>query len=124
MDRVGMIDSGLRFSMDRDFILRLLAETTFDTIRGYLGAFRVHEEAKSATLLAVSIAEDRLIMERYRDRFPPLMPASRWLNRLFLRLVRLISLVVDAPPGYLTCRIGRKAGLPVPVDWLRREPYR
>ncbi|NDD62539.1 MAG: glycosyltransferase [Acidobacteria bacterium] len=123
MERVGLIDSGLRFSMDRDFILRLLAETRFDSIRGYLGAFRVHEEAKSSTILAVSVAEDRLIMERYRDLFPPLIAGSRRLNRLLLRLSRLVSLMVDAPPGYLACRIGRKIGLPAPIDWLRREPY-
>ena len=124
MESAGMIDPGLRFSMDRDFIIRLLIQTRFATLRGYLGSFRVHDEAKSSTIIEVSTAEDRLIRERYEPLFPPLVPGSHRLNRLVLRLLRLSGLIADAPMGYLAYRLGRKLGLPVPLDWLRQEPWR
>lgn len=122
MDRAGMIDRTLRFSMDRDFIIRLLMHGRFAALRGYLGAFRVHDQAKSSTILEVSIAEDREIRERYQESFPPLLPNPR-LNRLLLRLLRLGNLIYDAPAGYLAYRLGRALHLPVPLEWLQREPY-
>jgi hypothetical protein len=65
-----------------------------------------------------------LIRERYEPLFPPLVPGSHRLNRLVLRLLRLSGLIADAPMGYLAYRLGRKLGLPVPLDWLRQEPWR
>lgn len=122
LERAGTIDRTLRFSMDRDFIIRLLMNGRFGALRGYLGAFRVHDQAKSSTILEVSVAEDRMIYDRYRDDFPPLV-LNPGLNRWLLRLLRLGNLIYDAPAGYLGYRLGRALGLSVPVDWLLREPY-
>jgi len=121
-DRIGLIDVELKFSMDRDFILRILTQSRFATLRGYLGAFRVHSEAKTSTMIDVSVSEDGLIKERYKQFFPPIVAGFPRLNYLLLRFYRMVSLIVDAPVSYLAYRLGHKIGISVPINWLRREP--
>ena len=120
MEKAGMIDEQLRFSMDRDFIIRMLMHGRFAGMNGYLGAFRVHDEAKSSTILETSVAEDRLIRARYEGAFPRLVK-NRALNYSLLRLLRLLNLLYDAPISYLACKFGKKLHLPVPIDWLESK---
>ena len=122
MKKTGMIDESLRFSMDRDLIIRMLMHGRFAGKRGYLGVFRVHDQAKSSTILETSIAEDLIIRTRYEGYFTRIS-TNVTLNHKLLRLLRFFTLSYDAPISYLACKLGKKLHLPVPVEWLKQEPY-
>ena len=117
MERAGMIDESLRFSMDLDFIIRLLLHGRAGRTRRYLGMFRLHDAAKTATIVEQSWRENELIYERYRDQIPlPPMPAR--LNKFWLRSQRILKVLLDAPPSYFAFKVGRRLGLPAPTSWL------
>ncbi|MFN0084286.1 MAG: glycosyltransferase family 2 protein [Blastocatellia bacterium] len=119
MDRVGGIDETMNFSMDVDLIMRLLLHGRAARTRDYLGMFRVHDEAKTATIEALSKAENRIIHERYRGRVPLAVPRAlaRW-NRAALSARRVAAVLAEAPAAYWAFKIGRRLGLPVPAAWL------
>ncbi len=110
MEKVGLIDPGMRFSMDYDFILRLLVHGRVDRLRGYGGMFRLHSEAKTARMTEVAIEENEISRQRYRESFPPLV-ASPTLNRLLLKAIRWLRLAVDAPFSYIVFKLGKRMGL-------------
>lgn len=122
MNKTGLIDETLKFSMDRDFIIRMLMHGRFAGKRGYLGVFRIHGEAKSSTILETSIEEDLIIRQRYKGYFPKIV-GNASLNHILLRFIRFLNLMYDAPISYLACKIGKKFHLPVPIDWLQQERY-
>lgn len=65
----GPFDEALLFSMDYDFICRLLlAGATFGRIGVALGAFRKHEQAKTANYQAIMLAEGALLRRKYFGR--------------------------------------------------------
>jgi glycosyltransferase involved in cell wall biosynthesis len=64
--KVGGVDRALRFCMDRDLFLRLTRAGPSARIPGLaIANFRLHEEAKTSTLVDVWQREDRLLRERY-----------------------------------------------------------
>ncbi|WP_322486802.1 glycosyltransferase family 2 protein [Chloroflexus sp.] len=66
-EQVGGVDRSLRFCMDRDLFIRLSAAGPSRRIPGPpLGDFRLHEEAKTATLHTVWQHEHALLRRRYR----------------------------------------------------------
>lgn len=117
MQRTGMIDESLRFSMDLDFIIRLLLHGRSGRTRRYLGMFRLHDGAKTATIVEQSWPENELIYERYRDQFP-LPPMPKRLSKLWLRAQRIAKVLLEAPPSYFAFKLVRRLGLPAPTRWL------
>lgn len=85
-EEVGGIDDQFRFCMDRDLFLRLARMGPTRRIPGpSLADFRIHDEAKSATLLDVRRAERSCLMDRHgRDALRSrrrLLQAGWWLWR-------------------------------------------
>lgn len=120
MDQIGMIDETMRFSMDLDFIVRLLLHGRAGRTRRYLGMFRLHEDAKTATMVEQSWYENRIIRDRYCHQLPlPKMSAA--LSKLWLRTQRVGKVLFDAPPLYFAFKLGRRIGLTPPVSWLGSE---
>ncbi|MDX2030000.1 MAG: glycosyltransferase family 2 protein, partial [Blastocatellia bacterium] len=119
MDRIGGIDEAMHFSMDVDLIVRLLLHGRTERTRDYLGSFRVHDEAKTATIEALSKEENRIIQTRYRDQVPLAVPPAfaRW-NRAALSARRIAAVLAEAPAAYWAFKLGRRLGLPVPASWL------
>lgn len=67
---VGGINSSLSFCMDRDLFLRLTAIGKSKRIPGPpLADFRVHDEAKSSTILEVAEKESMELIEKYGNPF-------------------------------------------------------
>lgn len=120
MERAGVIDESLRFSMDLDFIVRLLLHGRAGRTRRYLGMFRLHEDAKTAKIVELSWRENQIIYERYRDQLPlPSLPES--LSKFWLRAQRIAKVLMDAPLSYFAFKLGRRLGFPAPVKWLSGE---
>ena len=117
MTQTGVIDETLRFSMDLDFIVRLLLHGRAGRTRHYLGKFRLHEDAKTATMVEQSRRENQIIHDRYREQLP-LPPLPESLSKLWLRARRIVKVMLDAPPSYFAFKLGRRLGLKVPVSWL------
>ncbi|MGC8800602.1 glycosyltransferase family 2 protein [Chloroflexus sp.] len=71
-EHVGGVDRSLRFCMDRDLFIRLSIAGPSRRIPGPpLGDFRLHEEAKTATLQAVWQREHALLRRRYGQSLAP-----------------------------------------------------
>lgn len=65
-ERSGGLDEAFRFCMDREFFLRAARRgASFRLVPEFLGAFRVHEEAKTSRLQSVRNEEDERLLERY-----------------------------------------------------------
>ncbi len=65
-ERVGGVDRSLRFCMDRDLFIRLSAAGPSRRLPGPpLGDFRLHDDAKTATLLTIWRREHALLLRRY-----------------------------------------------------------
>lgn len=111
MERIGLMDESLKFSMDLDFVLRLLLAGRVGRVRRFLGMFREHGAAKTSTMLEVCRRENRMLTERYAGQFAA-------ANRRWLQARRSARLLFDAPPGYLAFKVGRRLGLPVSASLL------
>lgn len=69
MRAAGGIDAQLEFALDYDFFVRLMAVGRFERIKDYFGAFRVHEQSKTSTVLATTGKDEiALIRRRYAIR--------------------------------------------------------
>lgn len=80
----GGVDASLRFCMDRDLFLKLVGVGPGARIPGKpLADFRVHEEAKSSTILDVASAENKKLIERYGT---PWLSSREWLLNLLWQL--------------------------------------
>ncbi len=85
MREVGSIDATLEFALDYDFFVRLMAVGRFERINDYLGAFRVHDQSKTSTVLATTGKQEiELIRQRYAIRNHPW---DRIVGGLLRRLV-------------------------------------
>lgn len=68
-DQIGLLDTSYRFALDYEYWQRMLAAGfTFHMIPRYLGAFRIHPEAKTSSWRSVRDAELPRIYERYLGR--------------------------------------------------------
>ncbi len=117
MFRVGLLDEGLHFCLDRDFILRLLCQGRVERTSRYLGMFRVHEAAKTTNLVEVGMKEDKVIIERYLPAFASSAP--RVVNRVRWQSWRMVRLLAEAPLSYLLFKVCRRMGIPASPRWLR-----
>lgn len=115
MKRVGTIDESFRFSMDLDFVLRLMLNGRVSRTKRYLGMFREHEAAKTSTIVDICLRENQVIFERYRDLFPSRPGLKQWLS-----LRRTCSVALEAPL-YFAFKVGQRLKLPVPIDWLSEK---
>jgi len=74
IERCGYIDEALHFTMDTEYWLRLLVHgCRFQHTGGTLGAFRVHEAAKTTTHHAVHVANMLTVTTAFIERAPPEM---------------------------------------------------
>ncbi|MGE0102275.1 MAG: glycosyltransferase family 2 protein [Blastocatellales bacterium] len=103
---VGYLNQKYDFSMDYDFILRMISLYRTHRTQKFIGMYRVHESAKSALILDRCLAENSLIRsllhEKYKDRFPF---HSISLSKLYLRIIRIIKVAFDAPVMYLLFKL-------------------
>lgn len=106
MEKVGLIDEQLSFSMDLDFILRLLIDGIARRTKFHLGMFRVHETSKSALLIDQCVYENSIINNRYKRFITPAIPtANPVFNKLYLRAKRLVGVLFDAPICYVIFKL-------------------
>lgn len=115
MERAGKIDESFRFSMDLDFVLRLMLHGRVSRTTRYLGKFREHEAAKTSNIADICLRENQIIFDRYREFFPFRTGLKHWLS-----LQRISSVAVEAP-SYFAFKIGQRLKLPVPIQWLGAE---
>jgi hypothetical protein len=66
IENVGLLDENLTYSMDLDFLCRLLMKTEVSYCSQAFSEFRIHEGSKTGTKYYDFILEDILIFRRYR----------------------------------------------------------
>lgn len=111
MQNAGGIDAHLEFALDYDFFVRMMSLGRFEHINDHFGAFRVHAQSKTSTVLATTgKAEIDLIQERYAIRRYPwdrfvggvLRRYIEWRSgRTFERERRLLQSMLTASKGPL-----------------------
>jgi len=85
-EQKGNVDPSYRFAMDYDLFVRYMDGGRFQRVNRFLAAFRIHDTAKTSTLLnSVGYEEVARIYQQYRIQPIPL------LGRLFPLSVRLRS---------------------------------
>lgn len=73
-ERAGNIDASYRFAMDYDLFVRFMAKGRFRRVHRFLAAFRIHEQAKTSTLLeTVGTQEIGNVYRKYAIRPVPLL---------------------------------------------------
>ena len=73
-ERAGNIDTSYRFAMDYDLFVRMMAKGRFRRVNRFLAAFRIHEQAKTSTLLeTVGTAEIGKVYRKYAIRPVPVL---------------------------------------------------
>ncbi len=82
-ERAGGLDVGMRFCLDLDLYLRLLRCGKAARVSKFLGAFRLHETSKTATLQEVADAEREIVYQRYQTG--KISPVTRRLLYHFYR---------------------------------------
>lgn len=65
MDEAGGVDPGFQFAMDYDLFERMMRQGKFVRLNTFLGAFRVHPEAKTSAVMA-DIGEPEIAKVRQR----------------------------------------------------------
>lgn len=93
------LDSGLRFCMDLELVVRLArCGATFARIPAFLGAFRLHGASKTTNLDDVRRSEEANILERYglaNERV-----RTKWLDCVGAHLARRAAIVADGAWRY------------------------
>ena len=108
-ERMGGLEEAFRFCMDREFFLRAAHRGAgFLLVPAFLGAFRVHGEAKTQRMQEVRRAEDERLMERYA---PGAGPVRRGLGKAASLAFRSISYVRQGDVRYAADRALRNLGL-------------
>jgi glycosyltransferase involved in cell wall biosynthesis len=106
MRRVGMVDQELVFCMDRDLILRLIWNGKVVRTTKYLGMFRHHAEAKTATIQDIHHQEKEIIQLRYRHYHTTVLPA--WFWRVYLTVRRYMLTMSEAGWTYTLSKLRRR----------------
>ena len=76
-EKAGGMDASFEFTMDRDLFLRITAVGPSDRIPGSpLGEFRIHNEAKSSTILDVAEQDSKRLLDRESN---PFLKRVRWI---------------------------------------------
>ncbi len=92
VDRYGPLETGLRYCMDYEYWLRILAERPPFFLQAKLAGSRLHPETKT---LGRKEAVHREILEMLGDKFG--VPPSRWIHNLAHVIVRERGLTRDTP---------------------------
>jgi glycosyltransferase involved in cell wall biosynthesis len=83
-EQAGGIDARLQFCMDRDLFLRLAGVASSRRIPGPpVADFRIHDQAKSSTMLSIADQESAALIARYGN---PHLKTHRWLLGRLWRL--------------------------------------
>lgn len=114
-ERTGGLDEDFRFCMDREFFLRSAhLGVAFRLVREFLGAFRVHPDAKTGTLRGTRKTEDERLVEMYLGH-PGRLRLG--LGKAVSVGFRLLAYLWQGDVGYATDRALRNVG-------LRKAPLR
>jgi glycosyltransferase involved in cell wall biosynthesis len=112
---LGGLDEAFRFCLDREFFLRAAhRRAAFRLVPEFLGAFRVHEEAKTRGMQKVRRTEDERLMDLYASSPGPL---RRALGKSASLGFRTLSYLCRGDLGYAGDRALRNLG-------LRKAPIR
>ena len=107
-ERVGGLDEEFRFCMDREFFLRAAHRGAgFRLVPGFLGAFRVHGEAKTHGMQEVRREEDERLMDRYASGQGPL---RRRLGKSASLGFRALAYLCQGDVRYAADRVLRNLG--------------
>lgn len=97
--KIGMLDSQLQFIMDYEFFMRAgIQGGKFKHIRFFLGAFRLHGDSKTNTILSVARKEREFIDNRYGYNKRKKL---RFLLRTFSILRRSIYYLAQGDTDYV-----------------------
>lgn len=103
-ERAGNVDPSFRFAMDYDLFVRMMAVGRFRRVDRFLAAFRIHQTAKTSTLLeTVGAQEIGRVYGKYRISIIP--GVSQVVGFAFTYGVRLYS-------AWFLRRRGSRPGLP------------
>ena len=80
MDKIGYLDESLHYSMDQEYWVRMELENHLCLIKDYLAEFRFTSDTKTGSSLYKTLAESRLIAERYSTN--KLVLLRQWLSNL------------------------------------------
>lgn len=98
----GEMDDSFVHCMDNDLFVRLLLRgAKFQFVREYLAGFRVHRASKTSNLSCIAEMERATIRDRYTRNSSRVLS---WINRQFLRAVRVGSYLVQGDGFYLLKR--------------------
>ena len=67
MDEIGYLDESLHYAMDYDYWVRMEKVSHMHLIKEYLAEFRFTSDTKTGSSVDKTLAESRLIAERYAD---------------------------------------------------------
>ncbi|MES2796184.1 MAG: glycosyltransferase family 2 protein [Bacteroidota bacterium] len=104
----GYLDESLRFVLDYENILRWAQNgAKLAKIRHLMGAFRIHEDAKTNNLQDVRRTEHEAVKARYFNLlFPNKRPSK--LVYLLLRVKKLLYFILNSDFGYIKYRYSLK----------------
>ena len=103
-DKVGGIDTSLRFCMDYDLFVRMAGHSAPLLINAHIGNFRVHGSSKTSNLEKVRQAEDALVHARYCS-VKPTSPITFKMVRTFY--VGVLCILMIANGSFWTRIAGR-----------------
>lgn len=96
LNQVGLPREDMQFCFDYEYFTRLIRHgARVCYVDRYIGAFRIHRNAKSSTMLDVATREDAMVREMYG------WPRASKLVRLLLRTYKAAWYVVHGKSWYL-----------------------
>lgn len=104
LEKIGLLDEALKYSMDWDFFLRMKRQCNMVHLAQPLAGYRLHPEAKSSQ---EGDAEYDECLKTIYERNKPVRFEAPWLNRMYLgayrwysRFQRLLAVIRDNPIAY------------------------
>jgi glycosyltransferase involved in cell wall biosynthesis len=101
-EQKGNVDDSFHFAMDYDLFVRYMAVGKFKRVNRFLAAFRVHQNAKTATqLTTIGKLEVEQVQQRNNIRLPPLVGDifSLWVQLRSAFFIRARESFPGLPPG-------------------------
>ena len=93
LERAGNIDKSFRFAMDYDLFVRFMKLGKFKRVDRFLGAYRLHDDAKSSRLFETVGREE--IARVWQENGPKKNKFSEFLERRFHRAIDASSLMFE-----------------------------
>lgn len=118
-DTCGNIDNSFWFAMDYDLLVRFMKAGRLKRVNRFLGAFRIHDQAKTSTHLATTgVQEVSRVHSQHNIRFfPPYLGKmfSLWVQFRSAAFVRRNEWLPGLPPGI---------GYTIDEIWGKPDPAR